>query len=213
MKYTVFAFFIFISAIFLISCSKQSGDTARTDVPKYSIEQFYKNKQISGGSFSTNEDKLLVSSNESGIYNLYEITIGDGKQRQITNSTVESFFAIDYVPNTENILYTADKGGNEINHIYLLDKNGAVRDLTPDPKEKASFARWSLDKKAFYYLSNKRDPKFFDLYKMNINGWKPVMLYKNEAGYEVGDISWDEKALILSKKHYDERKTSFFSII
>jgi dipeptidyl aminopeptidase/acylaminoacyl peptidase len=199
MKNTIFALSLIISIFLLVSCSKQSSETARTDVPQYSIEQFYKNKLISGGAFSTDETKLLVSGNESGIYNLYEITIADAKQRQITNSTVESFYAIDYVPGTENILYTADKGGNEISHIYLLNKDGSTRDLTPAPNEKASFASWSLNKKAFYYLSNKRDPKYFDLYKMSVDTWKPIMLYKNDAGYDVSDVSWDEKNIALVK--------------
>lgn len=197
MKHAIFAVFVITSIVLLASCSKQASETARTDVPKYTIEQFYKNKQISGGQFSPDETRLLVSGNESGIYNLYEITIADAAQRQITNSTVESFFGIDYVPGTDKILYTADKGGNEINHIYLLEKDGSSKDLTPAPDEKANFAGWSLDKKTFFYFSNKRDPKFFDLYKMSIDTWKAAMLYKNEAGYDVGDISWDEKNVIL----------------
>ena len=38
----------------------------------YTIEQFYKNVNISGGSFSPDETKLLVNSNETGIYNVYQ---------------------------------------------------------------------------------------------------------------------------------------------
>lgn len=40
---------------------------------QYTIEQFYQNTKIGGGAFSEDESKLLVSSNESGIFNLYEI--------------------------------------------------------------------------------------------------------------------------------------------
>lgn len=195
---TVCAFLVTFSVI-LPSCHPKPEDPIRTNVPQYTIEQFYKNKQISGGAFSPDETRLLVSSNESGIYNLYEISIADGKERQVTESTVESFYAIDYVPGTQQMLYTADKGGNEINHIYLLNVDGSVKDLTPDPKEKAEFAGWTLDKKAFYYLSNKRDPKFFDLYKITVGPWKATMMYRNDNGYDVSDISWDQKHLALSQ--------------
>jgi dipeptidyl aminopeptidase/acylaminoacyl peptidase len=168
-------------------------------IKQYGIEEFYKNKQISGGTFSPDESRLLVSSNESGIYNVYEISIGNGEQKQVTKSTVESFFAIDYVPSTGEILYTADKGGNEINHLYLLSKDSSMKDLTPDSLEKAIYAGWSLDKKSFFYLSNKREPKFFDLYKMDTGSWKSKMIYRNDKGLDFSGISWDEKNLALSE--------------
>ena len=194
MKRIIIALCSFSLAI-LPSCTKKPP--APRNIRQYTIEQFYKNKEISGGTFSSDESRLLVSSNESGIYNLYEISIADSQERQVTRSTVESFLAIDYVPGTSSMLYTADKGGNEINHIYLLSRDGVSKDLTPDTSEKATFLSWSRDKKAFFYLSNKRNPKYFDLYKMSVATWKPVMLYRNDAGYDVGDIAWNEKTLAL----------------
>jgi Tol biopolymer transport system component len=163
-----------VLALVISACAKKEGK--REAIQQYSIEQFYGNKEIDGGAFSPDETRLLISSNESGIYNVYEITLADGKQRQVTNSAVESYFAIDYVPATGEILYTADRGGNEISHIYLLGKDGTARDLTPGPLEKVFFVGWSLDKSAFFYCSNKRDQKFFDLYRMDTRTWKPTVV-------------------------------------
>lgn len=181
----------------MISCAQEKA--AKRDLKTYSIEQFYKNIQIGGGAFSPDENKLVFHSNESGIYNLYEIDLRDGQKRQVTQSTSESFFAVDYVPGTSHILYSADQGGNEINHLYLLKEDGASQDLTPGEQEKAMFAGWSQDKQWLYYLSNKRDPKFFDLYKMRIGAWKPQLLYQNDQGLNFAGISWDESQLALQK--------------
>src|SRR6185436_7909809 len=137
----------------LPSCSPKSAEAPK-NVPLYSIGQFYKNKRISGGTFSPDETRLLVTSDQSDILNLYELTIADGSQRQVTSSTVESFRAVDYVPGTTQLLYTADKGGNENNHLFLLGTDGKTTDLTPGESEKASFAGWSRDRKSLYYLSN-----------------------------------------------------------
>ena len=109
MKKQLFAIILVASAAF-VSCNQKQA----VDVKEYSIEQFFKNKQVSGGTFSQDENRMLITSNESGIYNLYEINIADGTQKQITNSTVESYFAIDYVPGTNKILYSADKGGMKL---------------------------------------------------------------------------------------------------
>jgi dipeptidyl aminopeptidase/acylaminoacyl peptidase len=179
--------------IVLCQCARQK------DVRQYTIEQFYKNIRISGGEFSPDESRLLVSSDESGIYNVYEINIADGTRKAITGSTVESYFAIDYVPGTDQILYSADKGGNEIDHIYLLNEDGNSQDLTPAENEKAGFGGWSRDKKTMYYISNKRNPQFFDMYKMGVGDWKEVMMYQNDEGLDVSGMSDDENILALTR--------------
>lgn len=182
---------ILLSPIIFYACKQEPV------VTKYSIEQFYKNKQVFGGKFSEDETRLLYTSNESGIYNLYEVCIADGTQKQLTNSTQESYFAIDYVPGTNKILYAADKGGDEIDHIYLLNEDGTSTDLTPEEKAKAGFVGWNKEKTAFYFISTKRDPRFFDLYIMDTKTWKAKLLYQNDKGLSINEISWDEKYVVL----------------
>lgn len=166
---------------------------------EYTIEQFYENTRIGGGVFSNDGQHLLINSDETGIFNVFEINVDDGSKKQITSSEDDSFFALDYVPGTDEILYSADKGGNEIDHIFLLKKDGTVKDLTPGIKEKAIFAGWSEDDRFMYYLSNLRDPQFFDLYKMQVGMWKPEMIFMNNEGFEVSGISNNENFLLLSK--------------
>ena len=173
---------------------------AQQEPTEYSIEQFYENTRVSGGSFSPDESRMLISSDESGIFNLYEIDISDGSKNAVTNSENQSLFAVDYVPGSGDILYSADKGGNEINHLYLLKPEGTSKDLTPGENEKAEFGGWNDTNSAMYYLSNKRDAQFFDVYIMEIGSWEPKMLYKNEKGYMVSDISASGKYLVLSNE-------------
>ena len=184
---------ILLAGILLISCQKQP------EVKNYTIDQFYKNLRIDGGNFSADETKILLSTDKTGIFNVYEISLSDTAMRQITHSDVESFFGIDYVKGTTDIIYTSDKGGNEINHLYLLKTDGTTTDLTPAENEKAMFGGWSEDKKNIYYLSNKRDPQYFDLYKMPVADWKPQILYENKDGLDVSGISDDENMLALQK--------------
>ena len=179
--------------LFIASCTQTYTPT------KYSIEQFYQNNRIGGGSFSDDETKLLVRSDESGIFNVYEIDIVSGVKTQKTFSEKESYFAIDYLPGTNHILFSADKGGDELNHIYLMNEDGATTDLTPGENEKARFAGWSKDKKSMYFISNKRNPKFFDFYKMNIETWESEMLYQNDNGINISNMSEDETWFAFSQ--------------
>ncbi|MGZ8525102.1 MAG: alpha/beta fold hydrolase [Chitinophagaceae bacterium] len=187
-----------LTAILLFSCaSPEKKEQAPRDVKQYSIEQFYKSTQVGGGFISADDTKLLVSSNESGIYNVYEIDIASGQKKALTSSAKESIFANDYVPGTAYFIYNSDKGGDENDHLFLQKTDGTVKDLTPGEKEKANFWGWSRDNKFLFYTSNKRNPRFFDLYKMDTITWTPILVYKNESGYDINAISDDEQYMAL----------------
>ncbi len=190
--------FLSLSVFILLWGCKEKAAPAR-EVKEYSIEQFYKTEGVSGGVFNKDETKILINSNRTNIFNVYELTLADSATKPLTSSTQESFFSVDYVPGTDHFIYTADKGGNENDHLYLQAGNGTVKDLTPGATEKASFFGWTKDKKQCYYTSNKRNPKFFDVYKMDTVKWQPTMLYKNDSGLDVNSISFNERYLVLTK--------------
>lgn len=195
-KYLLF----FVAAFSLFSCnqSEKKEEAKPRQVAQYTIDQFYKSADIFGGNFATDDSKVLVTSNESGIFNAYEIDVASGTKTPLTHSTKESVFANSFVPGTKNIIYNSDIGGNENSHLYLL-KSDSSKDLTPGAKEKANFFTWSRDNKYLYYSSNKRDPKYFDLYKMDTSNWASVMVHKNENGFDAGSISSNERYLLLTQ--------------
>ncbi|WP_081146877.1 S9 family peptidase [Niastella vici] len=191
MKPILLTFSVLLSCIFI--------SYSQTAVKQYTIEQFYKTVAFGGGDFNNQENKILVHDNSTGIFNVYEIDLATKEKKSLTQSEKESYYEIGYVPGTNDFLYSADKGGNENSHIYLQKAAGSVTDLTPGEKEKAGFFGWNRPRTAFYYTSNLRDPKFFDVYKMNTSDWKPTLIYQNEKGLDVASISPDENWLVLTK--------------
>jgi dipeptidyl aminopeptidase/acylaminoacyl peptidase len=181
------------------SCNSDKGKMEQRTVKQYSIDQFYQNTNYSGGSFSPDESKLLVSSNATGIYNLYALHTDGSGIDTLTQNEKESYYAISYFPSDERVLFSADQGGNELNHIYLLDVDGNITDLTPGEKEKASFMKWNDDQLTFYYTSNLRDSRYFDLYEMDIENFETKLIYENTEGLNASDISNDKRYLALSK--------------
>ena len=192
MKKRIFSILMFV---IIVGCNEYQ----KRDITKYKIDAFFDNIAISGGYFSSSEDKLIFSSNESGIYNVYEVNIDNGAISQLTNSKKESFFIRSYVPGSDDFIYSADKGGNEISHLYLQKKEGEIIDLTPGENEKSSFYKWSKDNSILYYLSNKRDSRYFDLLKMSVNDWKSNVVYENKNNMSISSISGNEKFLLLSE--------------
>ncbi|MBK7712397.1 MAG: S9 family peptidase [Bacteroidales bacterium] len=185
--------------IFVLGSCTQRSEKAR--IPKqYSIEQLYENLSVYGSGFNADETKLLIGSNSSGIYNVYELNISDTLTKPLTSSTKESFFAVNYLPKSSKFLYSADNGGDENSHLFLKSESdtGAI-DLTPWPKSTNNFFGWSADKKSMYIISNNRNPQFFDLLKLDTASWKPVMVYQNDSGLDPGGISKSERYIALTK--------------
>jgi dipeptidyl aminopeptidase/acylaminoacyl peptidase len=186
---------LFIFSIILFACQKAEY----REVPKYTIEQFMNTVSIGGSSFSSDEQTILFSSNESGIYNAYALPVTGGEPTQITNSTDDAIFALSFFPKDNRILYSSDKGGNEITHIYLRNEDGTVQDLTPEEKAKSVFYGWSFDEKSFFFGSNKRDARFMDIYEMEIETLAPQMVFQNDKGYELGAISRNKRYFAFAK--------------
>ena len=189
-----FIFLIILSFLF-ISCQKSDYK----EVNKYTIEQFMNTTWIGGSSFSSDESKILYTSDASGIFNAYTIPISDGEATQITHSDSSSIFPVSFFPHDDRILFRSDKNGNEIYHIYLLKEDGIIQDLTPDENVRSLFYGWSYDDKSFYYGSNKRDQRYMDIYEMDIKTFEPQMIYQNDEGYDIGDFSNDKKFIAFSK--------------
>ena len=200
----------FLALVVFVSCQPSATENQEVKPPSYTIKQFLKTESIGGSSFSPDESKILFSSDKSGIYNSYEINVADGSMKPLTNSEDEYAFAISYFPEDERFLFTSDQGGNEINHIYLRELDGAITDLTPDSTAKASFWGWSYDNKSFMYQSNKRNPQYFDLVEVDISAssegdesgiFVASTMYENNEGYDVSEISREKRYLALVKTH------------
>src|SRR3954466_9097014 len=97
--------------------TKQTPDpkkktTEAGGVKQYTIEQFMATTRLGGASFSSDEKSILFHSNKSGIFNVYSMPVTGGGEKQLTNSTKESTFAVSWFPSDGRFLYRYDKGGN-----------------------------------------------------------------------------------------------------
>ena len=183
---------LIILSILILSCTGSLNN-----IEQYSIETLMSNNRSSGGYFSKDANKLIYSSDKSGIFNIYEVDLKTNEEIQLTDSKEESFFARGYSPTTGEVIYSADKGGNENSHIYII-RDGKSIDLTPGKNTKASFFGWTKDELEMYVISNSRDPRFFDLYKINIETLSSEMVFKNDRGYNINSISNNDNYLVLS---------------
>lgn len=146
---------IFLLLLSVFACKEkqaESNATTPSEVQSYSIAQFMDNEAVRGGSLSFDNSKVLISSNRTGIFNLYTIPATGGNYTPITASDSTSIYSISFFPNDDRLLFSADGNGDEINHIYLRDTTGVITDLTPEKGAKSTFYRWAKDQQSFFLV-------------------------------------------------------------
>jgi dipeptidyl aminopeptidase/acylaminoacyl peptidase len=194
------------TSIVLLAATVTAAQAPKTAVlsekrpPKeYTIAQFLDTTAIQGASFSADESRILFSSNKTGIWNAYTVALTGGPWTPVTRSTTDSTYAVAFFPHDNRVLVTHDRGGNELNHVYVLSEDGAERDLTPGDKLKAQFLAWTHDGDAFYLVSNERDPKFFDVYRYDAKSYARTLFFENTAGAFPAAVSGDGQWVALDK--------------
>ncbi|QGZ95483.1 S9 family peptidase [Terricaulis silvestris] len=149
-----------------------------------------------GLGFSPDGRSILISNDSSGVFNAYALSIEGGAAVPLTASTTNATFAESYFPNDERVIVTADQGGNELTHVYVRERDGTLRDLTPGDELKADFLSWRDDGAAFYVISNERNPEAFDLYEYDATSYERRLVYEN-PGMEISDLSPNGRWLAL----------------
>lgn len=175
---------------------KENSVAVQREVTKYSIEQFMDNENAFANGFSADKSKVLLTSNRSGIFNMYTTPTRGGELTPITKSDSASVFGISYFPNDDRILFRMDGNGDEIYKLFVKDGDEVTR-ITPEKNVRVVFRGWSKDGSKLFYGSNERDPQFMDHYEMDIKDFKSDLVYKLESNIDFGAMSDDKKYITL----------------
>jgi dipeptidyl aminopeptidase/acylaminoacyl peptidase/phosphohistidine phosphatase SixA len=151
--------------------------------------------------FSPRTGDLLISSDESGVYNAYRLKLTTGERTALTQSDTSPIFALSWFLDDDRFLYSQDGGGDELDHVYVRLESGESVDLTPGEQLKAGLVGWQADGSAFYLFSNERDPQAFDVYRYSTEDYSRQRIYENTGTYALGSLSSDGRFLVLEKTY------------
>lgn len=200
----------FVLCIVLAACSPaQESSTAseqqtttadsQATVEQYAAETFFATTTLFGSSISHDNSEVLVTSDADGIFNVYSYPVDGSEPAQLTRSEADAYGAISWFPNDKRFLYTADQGGNELDHLYVRELDGSVQDLTPGEELKAMFLGWHESGDAFYVMTNERNPANFDIYRYQVDDYSRTMLFQNDAGWADMRVAPNGQWLALAK--------------
>jgi dipeptidyl-peptidase-4 len=84
-----------------------------------------------------------------------------------------------FLNNNKSMIFTSERNG--FNHIYLVDFNGNIKQLTAGNWEVSSIEYVNFKTKQIYYLSNENDRLGRNLYVIDFSGKKKTRLSKGEG--------------------------------
>ncbi|HYC73525.1 S9 family peptidase [Brevundimonas sp.] len=182
------------------------GTSVETDAHRtYSAAEFFQTRSYgmsspAGLAFSTDGRSVLISSDQTGVFNAYALPIDGGEPVALSASTTVATRGVSYFPNDDRVLLMADSGGggSELTHVYVRELDGTVRDLTPGEAVKADLLGWNAARDIFWVTSNVRDPEVFDLYAYNADTYESRLVFEN-PGVLIADVSPDGRWLAIDK--------------
>ncbi|MDF2177874.1 S9 family peptidase [Aliiglaciecola sp. CAU 1673] len=193
----------------LLACSQAPQEQAQitAEAPKtvekpfkqYSAAEFFETTTLFGSAINHDGSAALVTSDASGVFNAYRYPLDGSAPTQLTHSDTDSINGLSWFPADDRILYSSDQGGNELNHLYVLNADGAATDITPGEGHRALFYGWHNNDKQFFVATNERDNKAMDLYLYNIEDFSRALIFENTDALGLQSVSDDGRWVVISK--------------
>ncbi|AKH42400.1 dipeptidyl aminopeptidase/acylaminoacyl peptidase [Altererythrobacter atlanticus] len=157
---------------------------AVASVPLIPRDALYGNPTRQAGQVSPDGEWLSWLAPHEGVMNVWLAPASDpNSARRMTSSTSRPIPQYFWAPDSGSLLYVQDKGGDENYLLYQVDvETGEERTLTPFENTRVSIVGSSntIKDKVLIGLNN-RDPRFHDVYLLDLNSGELELVLENNA--------------------------------
>ncbi len=147
--------------------------------------------------YSPDGCEIAYSTNTSGQFNLWRQPVAGGYPRQVTTYDNESVRTIAWSPTSDQILYTADRDGDEFYTPTVISAQGGIpRKLTSEPEVQYFLGdrAFSPDGRLIAYAGNDREPTEQDVIVQDLETGTERRVMAG-ANFQPGAFSPDGKYL------------------
>ena len=165
--------------IFAAGCGEKTPPPPK-EAPLIPRRDFFRNPEKTGFKISPNGEYLSFLMPWQHRLNIYVQKIGQDQAIRITEATQRDI--TDYLwANDQRLLYLMDKNGDENYRAYGVNRDGSdYKDLTPFENVRVDILEEQEDIKDEILIGmNRRNPKIFDAYRLNIYTGELKMVGEN----------------------------------
>lgn len=171
---------------------------ARADLPPLIPRAvLFGNPEKAAPAISPNGTMLAYLAPYNGVLSIWVRSIGKSDDRVVATDPARPIRNVFWQADSKHVLYQQDKGGNENYHVYQADiATKATRDLTPF----GDTVRSDIDNidprfpNVIQVTSNKRDPKVFDVYRIDLRSGAAALDAQNPGN--VGGWTSDNNMIV-----------------
>ena len=186
--------------VFSISASAQKSVQTKDAMPPIiPMKDFFRNPVKVGYSLSPNGEYLAFMQPWETRLNIFVEKIGSSQATRVTSAKARDIAGYAWKGNNR-LVYIQDTGGDENYRLYAVGIDGSnPKDLTPFEKVRAQIIdRLERNENEILVSLNKRDPRVFDVYRINVNTGDMQMIAENPGNYTGWGTDWDGKLRIAS---------------
>ncbi|MEO0684672.1 MAG: prolyl oligopeptidase family serine peptidase [Cyanobacteria bacterium J06649_11] len=189
----------------------QNQDNTKQQAPLIDRKLFFGDPEISGAQLSPDGKFLAFRKPLNGVINVWVKGINEpmSAARPVTEDKNRPIPAYFWSQDGKFILFAQDKEGNENFRIYAVSPTSKVakgqvpkaKDLTPEDKVQARiYAVPENTPNTIIVGLNDRDPKFHNVYSINIATGEKKLLYKNDKNVSnwVADLNGNLRLAIIN---------------
>lgn len=181
---------LFVLLAFCLSVSAQN---------KYTIQQYLSIKSASSPQLSPDGKRLFYLTNVTGTSQVWMIDLPNGQPKQVTDYEDNVGF-VRFSPKGDALVFGKARGGDENTQFFWMKADGTgIKELTNSPKIRHNFGDWSDDGTKIYYASNKRNPQYFDIYRMMLADGKEELIYQQDGSNSFAAADSFDKKIIISR--------------
>ena len=198
MKVKALALVLQLLLVFPIAAlAQKKAQSKETMAPIIPLKDFFRNPTKTAYALSPNGEYLAYLQPWETRLNVFVEKIGSGKAVRVTSAKERDISG--YAWKGDNrIVYIQDTGGDENYRLYAVGVDGSnPKDLTPFEKVRAQIIdRLERNENEILVGLNKRLPRVFDVYRINVNTGEMQMVAENPGNYTGWSTDWDGKLRI-----------------
>lgn len=198
MKIKALVLLLALSLLLPFSALAQKNAQVKSALPPLvPLKDFFRNPVKTSYSLSPNGEYLAFMQPWETRLNIFVEKIGTGQATRVTSAKARDIAG--YAWKGDNrIVYVQDTGGDENFRLYAVSIDGSnPKDLTPFEKVRAQIIdRLEQNPNEILVSLNKREPRVFDVYRINVNTGEMQMIAENPGNYTGWATDWDGKLRI-----------------
>ncbi|TFI58062.1 S9 family peptidase [Sphingomonas parva] len=201
------------AAAFLIPVAATAA-LAQSNVPLIPREKIFGNPSKAAGRLSPDGKWLSWIAPRDGVLNVWVAPASNPQQaRALTSEKERPIRSYFWSPDSRQILFINDKGGDENFLLYGVDvASGAQKTLTPFEKTRVQIVGISTDVKDHILVGiNNRDARWHDVHSLDLATGKLTPVLINTGGYS-GFLADEQLAIRGATKPTDDGGSEFYRV-